>query len=56
MKDKKESFQNSKEIKKNKREKPRIAIPSSELFGKKPITRVEETKVSQKLLKVVNIV
>ncbi|CAL1677655.1 unnamed protein product [Lasius platythorax] len=37
--------------KKNESEKPRKAIFSGELFGKRPITRVEETKVRQKLQK-----
>lgn len=37
--------------KKNESEKPREIISSSELFGKRPITRVEETKVRQKLQK-----
>lgn len=43
-------------IKKYKIEKPRKEISSSELFGKKPIMRVEETKVRQKLQKLVNII
>ncbi|KAL0125553.1 hypothetical protein PUN28_004575 [Cardiocondyla obscurior] len=45
----------SKQCETNKKsviEKPRIEIPSSELFSKKPIARVEETKVNQKLQKV----
>lgn len=37
--------------KKNESEKPREVISSSELFSKRPITRVEETKVRQKLQK-----
>ncbi|XP_012231846.1 replication factor C subunit 1 [Linepithema humile] len=42
----------SKASKKNVNEKPRKEIAPGELFGKKPITRVEETKVSRKLHKV----
>lgn len=53
--DKKDSTQ-SKASKKNESEKPRTAIAPNELFGKKPITRIEETKVSRKLQKVVNII
>ena len=53
--DEKDSKQ-SKTSKKNENEKPRKAIPPNELFGKKPITRVEETRVNQKLQKVVNII
>lgn len=32
------------------------AISSSDLFGKKPVTRIEDTKVSSQLLKMVNII
>lgn len=42
--------------KKNESEKPREVISSSELFSKRPITRVEETKVRQKLQKLVIII
>lgn len=53
--DEKDSTQ-SKASKKKESEKPRTAIAPNELFGKKPITRIEETKVSRKLQKVVNII
>lgn len=53
VEDKKDS-KPSNASKKNKCEKP--AIPLGELFGKRPITRIEGTKVSQKLQKVVNII
>ncbi|TGZ37704.1 Uncharacterized protein DBV15_02952 [Temnothorax longispinosus] len=38
--------------KKNESQKPCTEVSLSEVFGKKPITRVEETKVSRKLQKV----
>ncbi|XP_011874559.1 PREDICTED: replication factor C subunit 1 isoform X2 [Vollenhovia emeryi] len=38
--------------KKNESEKPLAAISADEFFGKKPITRVDDTKVDQKLQKV----
>ncbi|XP_071562880.1 replication factor C subunit 1 isoform X1 [Temnothorax nylanderi] len=38
--------------KKNESQKPCTEVSLSEVFGKKPITRVEETKVSRKLRKV----
>lgn len=56
MEDDKKVSKQSKTIKKNESEKPRKAISPSELFGKRPITRIEETKVRQKLQKVVNVV
>lgn len=54
--DSKKDVKKSKTSKKNVNEKPRKEIAPGELFGKKPITRVEETKVSRKLRKLVNIV
>lgn len=56
VKNSKKDFIKSEASKKNESEKPRKAISSGELFGKRPITRVEETKVRQKLQKLVNIV
>jgi len=52
----KEDFTKSRANKKNESNKPRKEISSSELFGKKPIMRIEETKVNQKLQKLVNII
>lgn len=46
----------SKTNKKNEIKKPRKEISSSELFGKRPIMRVEEPKVNKKLQKLVNII
>lgn len=51
MKDDEKDSKQFKASKKNESEKPRKAIPSNELFGKKPITRVEETTVNRKLQK-----
>lgn len=45
----------SKVTKKNANEKPHKVISPGDLFGKKPVMRVEETKASRKLQKVVNI-
>ncbi|XP_029165981.1 replication factor C subunit 1 isoform X2 [Nylanderia fulva] len=47
----KKDFAKTAASKKNESEKPREAISTNELFGKRPVTRVEETKVKQKLLK-----
>lgn len=52
----KEDFTKSRANKKNESKKPRKEISSSELFGKKPIMRIEETKVNQKLQKLVDII
>jgi len=54
--DEKKNSRRSKASEKNKSEKPRKAILSDELFGKKPITRIEETKVNRKLHKLVSII
>lgn len=54
-KDDKKDFQQFKASKNNVNKKPREEVAPSELFGRKPITRVEETKVSRKLQKVVTI-
>ncbi|XP_012535848.1 replication factor C subunit 1 [Monomorium pharaonis] len=50
VKDDKKNSRQSK-ASKNESEKPREAMLPGELFGKKPIMRVEETKVNQKLQK-----
>ncbi|XP_011267537.2 replication factor C subunit 1 isoform X2 [Camponotus floridanus] len=47
----KEDFTKSRANKKNEIKKPRKEISSSELFGKKPIMRIEEAKVNKKLQK-----
>lgn len=52
----KEDFKKSRASKKNEIKKPYKEISSSELFGKKPIMRIEEAKVNQKLQKLVNII
>lgn len=55
-KNNKKNFTKSEANKKNESEKPSETISFGELFGKKPIMRVEEEKVSQKLQKLVNII
>lgn len=52
--DKKDSKQ-SMASEKNESKKPRKEISPSKLFDKRPITRIEETKVSRNLQKVVSI-